>query len=141
MCVCKCVGGAHASLSLSLYIYIYIYIYCHPQTDCLVWLNLRDIISWVQNKADFTSIRYLTLQTFLPLDISKGILHIYLFTYTILGYRNAHFLRRALHLCVHGTWKFPTRVLNAHEGTIYIYIYIYTLSSKDTVSLCYDSSV
>ena len=92
---------------LTLYIQLYIVIYAQTVLmyhNFSVWLDTQDAASWDRNLPDFTSVGYLT--------VSKGILRIYLFTYTLIGYQCAQFVRRALHLRVFGNRQFPIRVLN-----------------------------
>ena len=52
----------------------------------------------------------------IPLDVSEGIFRIYLFTYTLIGCRNAQFTRRALHLHVCSSRQFASHVLDTWVG-------------------------
>ena len=80
---------------------------------------MRDASGWDRNPPNFMcQISY--SQTIVPLSASEGILRIYLFTYTLIGYWSAQFMRRALLIRTCGN-RLLTRVLNPRDvGGAYI---------------------
>ena len=91
------------NLANKIYIYIYIYIYiCHPQTDCFIVSQLFSVVRHARciklgSKPSWLFITQISYPIAIaPQSISEGILSIYLFTYTLIGYWNAQFIR-ALH--------------------------------------------
>ena len=97
-----------------IYIYIYIYIVIHRQTLLLyhnssVWLDTRDASSWDLNLSDLTSVRYIIKELSPSQRKWRDFLRIWLFTYMILSYQSAQIMKRASHLRVCGSRRFPTR--------------------------------
>ena len=106
--------------------------YCHPQTDCFFVSQLFHVARHMRCfklglKTDWFYSSWISYpKGMVPLSKSEGILHIYLFTYTLIGYQSAPFMSRALYLCICSSQLFPIRVLNPRGGGAYIYILLST---------------
>ena len=124
------------------HIYIYIYIYILSSTDrlfrCITTIRYDKTREMLQAGIETWLIdvrRIFYPKTIGPFSISEGILRIYLFTYTLIGYRSAQFIRRSLHLCSWSSRQFTTHVLNPRTWHRYIVIH------RQTVLLYHNSSV
>ena len=106
--------------------YSNIYIYCHSQTNCFIESQHFSVARYVRcfklgSKTGWIYVSRMSYpKAIVPLDVNPGILHLYLFTNSLIGYRSAQLTRRALHLHVCGRRQFPTWVL---LPSIYIYFH------------------
>ena len=101
--------------TIAPYMLLSLYTVIHRQTVPLYHkTSMRlDASNWNWKPADFTSVGHLTSELSSSLSKRRNLLNIY--SYTLISYRSAEFMRRALHLHICGSRQFFTWVLKPQD--------------------------